>query len=124
MVKKRVEIPQEKVDKIMVLCKRKCCWCEKQKVTDIHHIDEDPSNNLEDNLFPCCSICHKLEIHAKIPFTRKITENELKGRRDNFYATSNFKLVILKNLNEKLKEIKPSELVKELIGKKGENKNV
>lgn len=111
---KRTKIPQETVDKIMVLCKRKCCWCEDNEATEIHHINKDPSNNEEDNLFPCCPICQK-KFHANMPMARKITENELKMRRDNFYSqTSDYKPQILNKL-EKLEysiEILREELIR------------
>ncbi len=114
MSKKRAKISQETVDEIMVLCKRKCCWCETNEATEIHHIDNNPSNNEWGNLFPCCPICQK-KFHTPTSFVRKITENELKMRRDNFYdAQSNFKATILKEL----KEIKPSIIKNELIRKK------
>lgn len=114
MSKKRTKISQETIDEIMVLCKRKCCWCETQEATEIHHVDQNPSNNKQDNLFPCCSICQK-KFHTSTDFVRRITENELKMRRDNFYDTqSNFKAIILREL----KEIKPSTIKIELIRKK------
>jgi hypothetical protein len=104
MNKKRTNIPQKTVDIIMVLCKRVCCWCEKNEATEIHHIDEDSSNNNRDNLFPCCSVCQK-KFHTKTNFTRKITKNELKMRRDIFYEKQgNLKVITL----EESKEIKPS----------------
>ncbi|MBS3072242.1 hypothetical protein J4477_00205 [Candidatus Pacearchaeota archaeon] len=84
MTKKRPDIPQEIVDKSMVLCKRKCFWCEKEEATEMHHIDENSQNNNENNLCACCSNCHK-KFHTIVPFARNITENELKMRRDNFY---------------------------------------
>ena len=107
----RKPISQKIVDRVMVLCKRKCCWCEDQKATEIHHIDRNPSNNKEDNLFPCCPICQK-EFHANTQFTRKITENELKMRRDNFYYVQSPYTV---ERIEGLGEFRPSKIKIELI---------
>ena len=101
MAKSRPPIPPEIVDKIMVQCKHKCCWCEENEATKIHHLDNNPSNNDEDNLFPCCSLCQE-KIHTSTPFTRKITENELKQRRDIFYNKSHLDV----NVYEEIKEIK------------------
>jgi len=111
--KARPKISQGIIDEIMVLCKHKCCWCETNDSTEIHHINEDSSNNEKDNLFPCCPICQK-KFHTSTPFARKITENQLKMRRDNFYdSQSNFKIVVL----QALEEIKSSLIKNELIRK-------
>jgi len=37
---------------------RKCMWCKKVKAQEIHHIDENPSNNKQSNLIPLCGTCH------------------------------------------------------------------
>ncbi|MBU2615621.1 MAG: hypothetical protein KKC19_00805 [Nanoarchaeota archaeon] len=109
--KRRIKIPQNIVDEIMVLCKRKCFWCETQEPTKIHHIDENSSNNEQDNLCPCCSICHE-KFHSTTPFARKITQEEIKMRRNNFYSKQSlFKIEISGELNE----IKPSIIKIELI---------
>ncbi|MEK6913749.1 MAG: hypothetical protein AABW47_03705 [Nanoarchaeota archaeon] len=111
MIKKRTKIPQKTTDVIMVLCKRKCCWCETQEVTEIHHIDQNPSNNEQDNLFPCCSICQK-RFHNSTNFVRKITENELKMRRNNFYYKQS--PYIIEKI-EGVGEFRPSKIKIELI---------
>ena len=36
-----------------------CGWDEDEDVLEVHHIDEDRSNNNEDNLIILCPICHR-----------------------------------------------------------------
>jgi len=110
---RRPKIPQETVDIVMVLCKRKCCWCEIQKATEIHHIDQNPSNNNKDNLFPCCSNCQK-EFHNKESFSRKITEDELKMRRNTFYYSQSPYIIEKSGV---LRELNPTKTKMELIKK-------
>lgn len=35
-----------------------CCVCEEKEVVDIHHLDEDSTNNSLDNLIPLCPTHH------------------------------------------------------------------
>lgn len=62
MAKKRVRIPQE--TKVRAYLQQeinsKCPFCKNKEVGhfEIHHIDEDPSNNDIANLLLLCSICH------------------------------------------------------------------
>ena len=45
MAKQRKRIPQEVVDQIRFDCDQKCCICLERGRLQVHHIDEDPSNN-------------------------------------------------------------------------------
>ena len=59
MKKTRIEIPEEIRDQILYNCDRTCCVCTvKGKSIQIHHIDEDPSNNALSNLAVLCLECH------------------------------------------------------------------
>ena len=41
-----------------------CGWCEDERVLEVHHIDEDRSNNDINNLIILCPICHRyLTLH-------------------------------------------------------------
>lgn len=35
-----------------------CAWCRKPDPLDVHHIDEDPSNTVPENLVALCKNCH------------------------------------------------------------------
>ena len=61
MVKsKRIPIPEETRAKLFLWCARHCCFCGKACTTnmELHHINEDSSNNEEDNLIPVRFDCH------------------------------------------------------------------
>jgi hypothetical protein len=49
----------------------------------IHHIDEDDTNNDKDNLIPLCKLCHE-EVHSTVPFARKITQAQQKLYREKW----------------------------------------
>jgi hypothetical protein len=65
-----VSIPDDLAAKVLFDSDHTCCICrsEKQKI-QIHHIDEDPSNNAYENLAVICVMCH-MEIHSTVPFAR------------------------------------------------------
>jgi hypothetical protein len=73
MKKKRIPISPELEAKVMFASDRTCCVCrlEKQKV-QIHHIDENPSNNDFDNLAVMCINCHNDTLITG-GFIRKLT---------------------------------------------------
>ncbi|WP_110456007.1 HNH endonuclease signature motif containing protein [Shewanella algidipiscicola] len=59
MTKNRVPIPSDLSAEVMFSSDRTCCVCrERGKATQIHHIDEDPSNNKLENLSLLCLECH------------------------------------------------------------------
>jgi hypothetical protein len=71
-MKERIEIPKEVVASILVTSARTCCVCnEPDKEVQIHHIDEDPSNNDPSNLAALCFSCHN-ETQIKGGFGRKL----------------------------------------------------
>ena len=79
------EIPPELIDKMMVKCGRRCCICRRSRQTklQVHHIREkgQGGSDEEDNLIVLCLSCHS-DVHTKVPFARKFSENEQKGHRD------------------------------------------
>jgi hypothetical protein len=57
--KKRIPIPIDSATEILYLSDRTCCICnERGKNIQIHHIDDDPSNNALENLSVLCLECH------------------------------------------------------------------
>jgi hypothetical protein len=61
-----------------------CCVCrERGKATQIHHIDEDPSNNAPVNLAVLCLECHN-QTQVKGGFGRKLTDSVLTKYRDEW----------------------------------------
>ena len=61
----KFRVPFTKVQRENIIIKlgRKCTTCNKIEDLQIHHIDENPSNNELDNLELLCYRCHK-KIHA------------------------------------------------------------
>lgn len=57
--KERIPIPEDVAARVMFVADRTCCVCRKQRQdVQIHHIDENPSNNDENNLVVLCLQCH------------------------------------------------------------------
>jgi hypothetical protein len=79
------DIPQDLVDKMMVKCARRCCICRRFRPIklQVHHIRERSrgGGNDEGNLIVTCISCHS-DVHSKVPFARRFSEEELKGHRD------------------------------------------
>ncbi len=77
MPKKRVEIPDDIAAEILFLSDRTCCICSTRgKAVQIHHIDENPSNNSIDNLAVLCLECHN-ETMINGGFGRKLNANQI-----------------------------------------------
>jgi len=78
----RIPIPDIISDELLVSCGHSCCKCGRQFV-QIHHIDEDRTNNDSDNLIPLCKLCHD-EVHSTVPMARKITKAQQKLYREKW----------------------------------------
>jgi len=77
MTKKRVIIPNDIAAKVLFLSDRTCCICRQEgKKVQIHHIDEDPSNNSESNLSVLCFECHT-DTMVKGGFDRKLDAEQI-----------------------------------------------
>jgi hypothetical protein len=59
----RKAIPKPTRDSVLKEFNHRCAICGTDK-PQIHHIDEDPSNNDPLNLIPLCPNCHLLDQHA------------------------------------------------------------
>lgn len=83
----RPPIPEETRDRLLVSCIHSCCICGQQWV-QIHHIDEDPTNNDENNLIPLCRN-HAGMVHMKPPAAagvQSITPSQLQLYKENWIA--------------------------------------
>ena len=70
--KKRIPISDELSAEVMFSADRTCCVCnERGKAVQVHHIDEDPSNNDFENLAVVCLQCHD-DTQIKGGFGRKL----------------------------------------------------
>lgn len=75
--KTRIPIPKDIAADILYSFDRTCCVCnERGKSIQIHHIDEDPSNNKLDNLSVLCLECHE-ETQIKGGFGRKLDAKQI-----------------------------------------------
>lgn len=75
--KKRIPIPTDLAAQVLFLSDRTCCVCRtKGKPVQIHHIDEDPSNNLAANLSTLCFDCHR-ETQIRGGFDRKLDADQV-----------------------------------------------
>ena len=81
--KNRIAIPSDVAAKILFLSDRTCCICRQHgKVIQIHHIDSDPSNNVEGNLAVLCSDCHDLTM-IRGGFSRRLDAEQIVLYRNN-----------------------------------------
>ncbi len=82
--KERIEIPDELADRVLFYSDRTCCVCrEKNRPIQIHHIDDDPSNNSFINLAVLCFDCHhKTQITGG--FDRKLNARQVTMFRDEW----------------------------------------
>jgi hypothetical protein len=85
--KERNEIPADVAARVQFRSNRICCVCnEPRKAIQIHHIDEDPSNNDEQNLAVLCIECHD-QTQIRGGFGRKLDRHQVTLYRDNWYAS-------------------------------------
>lgn len=84
--KRRVPIPKSLAARVMFDSDRCCCICrERGKSVQIHHIDEDPSNNAYSNLSALCFDCHELT-QISGGFGRKLDADQVTLYRDDWHA--------------------------------------
>jgi len=78
MAKLRIEVDPNLAARILVASDRTCCVCNFSWLSvQIHHIDDDPSNNNEDNLAILCLECHgKTQIHGG--FGRRLDASQVR----------------------------------------------
>ena len=80
----RTKITSELSASVMFCSDRTCCVChERGKTVQIHHIDEDPSNNSQENLAVLCLECHDAT-QIKGGFGRKLNGGLVIKYRDDW----------------------------------------
>jgi hypothetical protein len=83
--KDRIPVPEDVATLLMFRSDRTCCVChERGEPIQIHHIDEDPSNNYPDNLAVLCFHCHD-ETQIKGGFGRKLDAAQVTYFRDDWH---------------------------------------
>lgn len=84
MAKERVPIPDEISAEVLFLHDHTCCICrEKGKAIQIHHVDDDPSNNARENLAVLCLQDHD-STQVTGGFGRRLNASEVKHYRDDW----------------------------------------
>jgi len=84
MKKDRIPIPENISAKVLFLSDRTCCKCNIPGMPiQIHHIDENPANNIFENLAVLCLICHD-ETMSKGGFGRKLDAAQVILYRDSW----------------------------------------
>lgn len=85
MAKLRAPVPTETAVSILFLSDRTCCVCrERGKPIQIHHVDENPSNNKPENLSVLCLHCHEAT-QIRGGFGRKLDAAQIVRYRDDWY---------------------------------------
>jgi hypothetical protein len=80
----RVPIPGELAAEVLFRADRTCCVCRvRNKPVQIHHIDDDPSNNSPGNLAVLCFDCHR-ETQISGGFDRKLDADQVILYRENW----------------------------------------
>lgn len=119
MKKARPAIPRAIKDSVLNEFNHRCAICGKER-PQVHHIDENPSNNESSNLIPLCPSCHLTDLHNP---TTPIDAEKLRLFRhfkDPIILKPQFhplfmRMQFLNPLDENLDTKKISELVEELI---------
>jgi uncharacterized protein DUF3298 len=82
--KQRVEIPQDVAALVNFLSDRTCCVCrERRRPIQLHHIDGDPGNTVEENLAVLCLDCHR-DTQIRGGFDRKLDPLQVKLYKDDW----------------------------------------
>ncbi len=84
MAKTRTPIGKPLERKLLYEAARTCCVCRvPRKPVEIHHIDQDPSNNIESNLVVICRNCHD-EAHTKHTMSKNLSVDHLKHAKEKW----------------------------------------
>ena len=76
--KDRIPIPDDIATAVLVAADRKCCVCREPRLDlQIHHIDDDPSNNDQSNLAVLC-LQHHNDTQKKGGFGRHLNASQIK----------------------------------------------
>jgi hypothetical protein len=84
--KVRVPIPQDPADELLFRSDRTCCVCRVSgRPVQIHHINDDPSDNCPENLAVLCVVCHD-QTQITGGFGRKLNAGQVTKYRDDWVA--------------------------------------
>lgn len=82
---KRIPIPEDISTELLYISDKTCCKCHRPNIpVQIHHIDENPSNNNIENLAVLCLDCHD-ETQIKGGFGRGLSKKLVKKYRDEWH---------------------------------------
>lgn len=86
MKKSRIKIPRPLGLQVLYASARTCCVCRvPRKPVEIHHIDQNPSNNVEPNLVVICRNCHD-EAHTKHSMSNNLSVGHLKHAKKTWLS--------------------------------------
>lgn len=80
----RVPVPQGRVDEVMLESDWACVLCRSHTSVQVHHLNEDRTDNSRENLVALCPNCH-CDTHGTAGFTRKRTPEQIRKCRDEWY---------------------------------------
>ncbi len=84
MTKTRKPIPNDIAAEVLFQADNTCCVCRgREKTVQIHHIDENPSHNVFENLAVLCLECHNKTL-IKGGFGRQLTSHVITKYRDEW----------------------------------------
>lgn len=87
MANHRPSIPEDLAAEVRWLSDDTCCICtERDKGIQLHHIDEDPTNNIIKNLAILCTNCHD-KAHKKGSVTRGMSPKFITLTRDKWHES-------------------------------------
>jgi hypothetical protein len=98
--KAREKIPRDIADEVLYKADHTCCICgEDGKGVQIHHIDEERSNNSPDNLAVLC-LEHHRRAHLRGAFGRQLSPGEVRRYRDDWNRRVEQRRALLIRLTE------------------------
>jgi hypothetical protein len=81
----RPEVPPDIAAKVLFLSDRTCCVCRlRGRPVQIHHLDEDPTNQAGDNLAVLCFDCHR-DTQLTGGFDRKLDARQVRLYREDWH---------------------------------------
>lgn len=79
----RPKIPQDTQNRILYQSQWHCCVCRKRRAVQIHHIDQNPTNNVDENLAAICLECHD-EAHTKHALSQNLTADRIRDHKQRW----------------------------------------
>jgi len=83
--RERTSIPKETKNQIILYCRRECCLCDKKVSgkyeSNIHHINEDPTDHRFGNLILLCPNCHASATRGDFTSEQLITIRDAKIKK-------------------------------------------